>query len=191
MFPGMVIASQQGMAAQAGGLGALLGPGAIATSVLGGLFGAIGQRSQRKAAERYAANVAAAARSDALQQFASLGRRKSDVAQMGAQQVANIMRQGTLEVGQVQAAAGAAGVTGNSYEALRSSFEKQTVTRMLSSVLDTETEIENITGQSRQVAAQANSRIAQAYSQVPQKANLFGQLFQIGSDAFMTSRAFQ
>ena len=164
---------------------------ALGSNVLGGLFGMIGRGQERSAAKKYAAQVEQAARADAIQQFTSLGRRGQDVIQQGAQQIRNIMRQGTLEQGQVTASAGSAGVTGASVDALRDTFEKQTLTRYMASKLDTETELENIQGQKMSIAAQASARINQARAAVPQKQNIFGQLFQIGSSALTTYKAFE
>lgn len=158
----------------------------VGSQALGGVFGAFGRRSQRKAAERYAREVNKASRQDAALQMATLGRVSEQTLMQGAQQIKNVFRQGALEAGQVRTGAGASGVGGAGINMLEQEFEKQTLTRYAAQAADTQIQLENIRNQQAAVGAQAASRINQAYSRVPGKQNIFGTLLQIGSQALYT-----
>jgi hypothetical protein len=102
-----------------------------------------------------------------------------------------VARVGSIQQGTVTAAAGAAGVTGNSYDALLNDFTRTTLSQAAATKADINVELENLESQKQAMAAQASSRINQARSSVPQKQNLFGTLLQIGSSALMTQQAFK
>lgn len=173
------------------GMSSALGPAAMGLNIAGSLFGAIGARKDRKAAERYAKQVEENTMQDVIQQFSSMGRRAQDVIAAGQGQLRNVARVGSIQQGIVTAAAGAAGVTGNSYDALLNDFTRTTLSQAAATKADINVELENLESQKQAMAAQASSRINQARSSVPQKQNLFGTLLQIGSSALMTQQAFK
>jgi hypothetical protein len=162
----------------------------IGSSVVSGIFGAFGQRSQRKAAERYAKAVHKASLQDAALQMSQLGVASEQTMLQSSQQMRNINRQGALESGQVRAGSGAAGVSGAGIDTLEREFERQALTRLAAQQADTQIRLGNIRGQQQAVGAQAASRINQAYSQVPAKQSLLGSLLKIGGDALMVGATF-
>jgi hypothetical protein len=162
----------------------------IGSSVASGIFGAFGQRSKRKAAERYAKAVRKASLQDAALQMSQLGVASEQTMLQGSQQMRNINRQGAIETGQVRSGSGAAGVGGAGIDTLEREFERQTLTRLAAQQADTQIRLGNIQGQQQAVAAQASSRINQANSQIPGKQSLFGSLLKIGGDALMVGAQF-
>ncbi len=162
----------------------------IGTQALSGVFGALGRRSQRKAAERYAKQVHKLSIEDASRQMAQLGSASEQTLAQASQVQRNIIRESALASGQVRSGAGAGGVGGAGINTLEQEFQKQALTRLAAQEASTQIALGNIRNQQAAAGAQAASRINQAYSQVPGKQSLLGTLLQIGGEALFTQAKF-
>lgn len=159
-----------------------------ALQILGGVYSFFGaermSKEQAAAIERQQKAAAEGALEGFIADLTTLNRRDNEVQRQAAEIFRNLRREGAQASGQVTAASASGGVEGASTEALRRDFEFQSLARLEVARNNLDTTRSEIQDQREASSARATNIIQRTLGQRVARPDIFGALFNLGTDLF-------